>query len=410
MAVTNANIHPVDVVGLGIGVAPGAEALRTIADADVLVAGARLLERFPGHPGRRIRVGSPLGECLEQIAQARSEGLKVAVITGGDPLFFGIGKALAERFGVGGLRFLPAVNAVGAACARLGLPWEALPAVSLHGRADLAPLLAALATAGRAAVYTDANTTPSGLARFLTRRGLGRAMIHVLENMGEPGETCGSFMACEVPERAFSALNLVIADLGDAYPQRPALGRPDGFYLCDAGLITKWPVRAACLAALRLPDRGVLWDVGAGSGSVAVEACALLRAGLVFAVEKKPGRAAMIRENIHRSGAWQCLDVEGSAPEALAALPDPERIFMGGSLGRDGRALEACCARLKPGGRMVINTVLWGSFQTALEYFARLGWPLEAMQLQANQSEPLAGDLRFAGANPVCILAADKPA
>jgi len=178
------------------------------------------------------------------------------------------------------------------------------------------------------------------------------------------------------------------------------------------------------VAALRLTPDAVLWDVGAGCGSVGIEALALMPRGRVFAVERDPERHQAIKENIRRSGAWLVKAVKGEAPEAFAGLPDPDRVFVGGSLGNAGAggaakasasgkakpgALAEACRRLKPGGRFVANTVLLGSLHAALEHFQALGWPVEVTQVQAGASAPLAGDLRLAAQNPIFIVAADKP-
>jgi precorrin-6Y C5,15-methyltransferase (decarboxylating) len=396
--------------------------MERVASADVLAGGARLLARFAHLPGERIILASPLAAALDVVAQARDRGRRVVVLADGDPLFFGIGARLLERFGREGLRFSPGVTAVQAACARLGLPWHDLPVVSLHGRDDPGPLLAALCAqsgpSGRVAVYTDAVNSPGALARLLLDHGLDEARMWVLEDLETPSERVRLLSTQEAAGLCFSPLNLVVVEMdypsatlpGGRSAARPMLGRPDDFYAKQAGLITKWPARACALAALRLRPESLLWDVGAGSGAMAVEACALIRTGRVFAVERDAGRCRMIRENILRSGALLAQAVAGEAPEAFAGLPDPDRIFLGGSLGQGSGVLAEACIRLKPGGRLVSNTVLLGSLNKALEHLHALGWPVETAQVQASLSAPMNGDMRLAAHNPVFIIAADKPA
>jgi precorrin-6Y C5,15-methyltransferase (decarboxylating) len=153
----------------------------------------------------------------------------------------------------------------------------------------------------------------------------------------------------------------------------------------------------------------VLWDLGAGSGSLGIEACALLPAGEVYAVERNGNRVGMIRENRKRFGALALEVVHGTLPACLKELPDPHRIFIGGGLGKDVAMLDAACLRLRPGGRLVIHSVLLGTLERCRRYLAEQGWPVDITMLQSSVSVPLAGDLRMEGQNPVYIIAAEKP-
>ncbi|MFZ5427283.1 MAG: precorrin-6y C5,15-methyltransferase (decarboxylating) subunit CbiE [Thermodesulfobacteriota bacterium] len=407
---TSSRINLIDVIGLGMGAGLGRSEMERLAASDLLAGGARLLERFAHLPGERLVLSSPISSSLDALAKAVGEGKRVTVLAGGDPLFFGIGARLIERFGRESLRFSPGVTAVQTACARLGLPWNDLPAVSLHGRQDTAPLLSALARSGKAAVHTDNVNTPGEVARLLLEHAMDEAAVWVLEDLGGPGERVRRFTPAEAAREEFSPLNMMVIELPGQPDARPLLGRPDGFYDASGGLVTKWPVRAAAIAALRIEPETVLWDVGAGSGAVAIESSALAHAGRVFAVERDPARHARIKENIRTSGAWLVKALKAEAPEAFLGLPDPDRVFMGGSLGCGTGALSEACSRLKPGGRIVAATVLLGSLSRALGHFGKLGWETATTQVQAGVSSPLAGDVRLAALNPVFIISADKPA
>jgi len=386
-----------------------AGALGIVQRAQVLAGGARLLERFPKHPGRRIVLASPLATALDAVVQAHADGLSVVVLADGDPLFYGIGKRLLELFGPEALRFHPGVTAVQAAAARIGRCLQDTPVVSLHGRSDIGPLLAALARRGEAAVYTDLANSPDRIARTLLEQGLAEARMWVLEDMGSPSEQVRLFSPAEAARETFSALNLVVVVIEREKRPLAVLGRTDNFYRKREGLITKWPVRACSLAALRLSPTDTLWDVGAGCGSVGIEACALLPYGRVYAVERNHDRSESIRENIRRAGAWQVRLMQGEAPEVLAGLPDPERIFVGGGLGKSSALLPVLCKALKPGGRLVANVVLLSGLNRLLDTLASLGWRREVSTVQASDATPLAGDLRLRAHNPVFIIAADKP-
>lgn len=410
------NLEPIQVVGLAPGslnLTPyGAEVLST---ADVVVGGRRLLASCDAQcaHAKQLPITGPLQPIFETIQAHAQDGKKVVVLADGDPLFFGIGKRLTEVLGRENLIFEPSTSTMQVAAARLGLPWQQMDFVSMHGRDDFSPLYAALVRADLIAVFTDAVNTPAEIARALLERGADCFTMTVLEDLGTPEEQIRPLALPETWGMEFSALNLVI--LERQYPPEIelTLGIPDHFYLHQKNLITKLPVRAAGLAHLNVEPSSTVWDLGAGCGSVSIEASHLARRGRVFAVERHKTRAAMIRENIRRTGAWLVDTVFGSMPECIADLPEPDRIFIGGGLGgpsnEDTGLLEVACDRLKPRGRMVAHCILLDTLHTAKAHFQKLGWHFGVTQLQASATDSLAGDLRFKAQNPVFILWAEKP-
>lgn len=404
--------NPVHVVGLRPGALtppPGAEPL--LKAAQVLVAGRRLLDAAPRSckPERSIVVASPLAPILEDIARERADGRRVVVLADGDPLFFGLGKRLIEHLGAEHVAIHPNLCTLQMAAARVGLPWHDVRVVSLHGRSDHTPLFAALARFERIAVFTDPENSPGAIAQALLERGVVDAQLLVLENLGGPGEMARRLRLEEAWDLPFSDLNLVIVER-TAPPEIPLqLGIPDHYYFHEKGLITKLAVRATGLAMLGVTPGSVVWDLGAGCGSVAIEASHLAHDGQVFAVERESRRAAMIRENVRRIGAWLVETVQGEMPDALASLPDPDRVFFGGGLGRDTRSLAYAAKRLKPGGRIVIHAILLDTLLRVKDYFQAQGWHYGITQLQASGTDRLAGDLRLLAQNPVFIVWADRP-
>lgn len=405
--------NPVHVVGLRPGVLlppPGVE--EVLCGADVLVAGRRLLEAAPGQcrAERSIPIAGPLTPILDEIAREQAAGRRVVVLADGDPLFFGLGKRLIERLGAANVHVHPNLCTLQMAAARVGLPWHGVRVVSLHGRDDYGPLYAALARFEHIAVFTDAENSPAAIAQALLERGVTDACLLVLENLGAPNETARRLRLEEAWDLPFADLNLVIVERL-APPEIPLmLGIPDHYYFHEKELITKLPVRATGLAMLGVAPDHVVWDMGAGCGSVAIEASHLAHDGRVYAIERNPRRAAMIRENVRRIGAWLVDTVTGEMPEALNDLPDPDRVFIGGGLGSDTRPLSAACRRLRPGGRIVIHAVLLDTLFRAKEYLHTHGWNYGVSQLSASHTERLAGDLRLRAQNPVFIIWADKPA
>jgi precorrin-6Y C5,15-methyltransferase (decarboxylating) len=404
--------NPVHVVGLRPGALtppPGVDAL--LKSAQVLVGGRRLLEVAPRfcQPERSIPVTGPLGVILEDIARERADGKRVVVLADGDPLFFGLGKRLIEALGAEHVSIHPNLCTLQMAAARVGLPWHDVRVVSLHGRSDYSPLFAALARFERIAVFTDPENSPGAVAQALLERGVVDAQLLVMENLGGPGEMVRRLRLEEAWDLPFSDLNLVIVER-TAPPEIPLqLGIPDHYYFHEKGLITKLSVRAAGLAMLGVMPDSVVWDLGAGCGSVAIEASHLASEGQVYAVEREPRRAAMIRENVRRIGAWLVETVQGEMPDSLAQLPDPDRVFFGGGLGQDSRSLAYASRRLKPGGRVVVHAILLDTLLRVKDYFQTQGWPYGIMQLQASTTDRLAGDLRLRAQNPVFIVWADRP-
>ena len=403
--------NPVHVVGLRPGALTPPQGVEEIlSQAQVLVAGRRLLDAAPRRcrPERTIPVAGPLTPILEEIARERAAGKSVVVLADGDPLFFGLGKRLIEHLGAHAVVVHPNLCTLQMAAARVGLPWHDVRVVSLHGRSDFTPLFAALARCLRIAVFTDPENSPAVVAQALLERGVVDAQLIVLENLGTAGETARRLRLEEAWDLPFSDLNLVLVER-TAPPEIPLmLGIPDHYYFHEKGLITKLAVRATGLAMLGVMPDAVVWDLGAGCGSVAIEASHLAHEGRVFAVERESRRAAMIRENVRRIGAWLVETVVGEMPDALAALPDPDRVFFGGGLGQDTRSLAYACRRLKVGGRVVIHCILLDTLLRVKDYFQAQGWNYGISQIQASSTDRLAGDLRLRAQNPVFIVWADK--
>lgn len=400
----------VAVIGLGVGepvLGPAAAAV--LARADMLVGGVRQLAAFAAHAGERLPLTAPLARTWQALAAAVDRGRRVAVLADGDPLFFGIGRALLERFGPERLAFFPNVTVVATAAARLGRPWQDLPVVSLHGRNDRTPLFAALARHGRAAVLTDAVSTPAAIARAVAERAGDRFVLTVLEELGLPGERVRRLDLDAAATMMFSPLNLVLCEAAQPPEVPAALGLADDTLERADGVYTKPAVRAVVLSALSPRPGDILFDIGAGVGTVAIEASLLNGGGPVFAVERDPDRHARLVRNIRRTGALTVTPVLGQAPEALAALPDPDRVFVGGGLSAGPGLLETLADRLRPGGRLVTAAVLLGSVETARRALTRPGLTvLSQTLLQASQAVPLAGDWHYKADNPVCVLTAVK--
>ncbi|NDY43607.1 precorrin-6y C5,15-methyltransferase (decarboxylating) subunit CbiE, partial [Dissulfurirhabdus thermomarina] len=379
-AATGAEIF---VVGVGVGdpgPAPGAGEI--LARAGLVAAAERFRPLVP--PGCRWVPVAPVAAALERVGAWRGPGPAV-VLASGDPLFFGIGRRLLEAFGPGRVAVIPAVTSIQRACAAFRIPWDDMAFVSLHGRGDdILPALAPALLPGRpvkAAVLTDAGHGPERVAAALAELAPRDLRLHVAEDLGGPGERLSSFALEEAAARRFHPLNVVLVT-GPAQGPPPAFGRAEAAYATDGGLITKREVRAVVLAFLELAGAGVLWDVGAGSGAVSVEACGLVPGLRAFAVERDPRRIEHVRRNRARFFVPGLVPVAGEAPAALAGLPDPDRVFLGGGAGRPG-LLDAVLPRLGRGGRLVATAATLETLHRLLEGFSGRGFRTEVTEVQA---------------------------
>jgi len=380
--------------------------LALIRGAGLLVGGRRHLEWFADLPVEKLFVTRELDALLETIRRER-ERRRVVVLASGDPLCFGLGTRLAEALGREHLEFHPNVSAVAGAFARLGEPWQAAALVSLHGREGSAALADALVRARRVAVFTDAARSPAWVGEFVLRRGLTDARLWVFERLGEGDERCRCLTPAEAAAGSFAEPNLVVVGL-EPSPGVPFLGVPEDRLAHEAGLITKAEVRAVAIARLQPGPGQVLWDLGAGSGAVGLEAGRLMPGGQVWAVEQHPARAAQIRENRRRLGAWYLEVVEARLPGGLEALPDPDRVFLGG--GGDGLSdiVAAAARRLRPGGRVVVNTVVLERVAAAMAALRAAGLSADAVQVQISRSRPMPGGQRLEALNPVWVMTGSR--
>ncbi len=396
-----------------IGVGPeGPASLLTparerIATAEVLAGGDRLLALFPEAPGERLQIGAGFREMLEEIASLCSERSAV-VLASGDPLFFGIGRALVDRLGRERVAVFPQVSAVQLAFARVGESWEDARIRSVHGR-PLEGLAARLRPSLKAAVLTDPRNTPAQVAAALLADGQQGWRASVCEALGTPEERVVEADLEALAGREFHPLNVLLLRR-EAAPAPSAFGVPDEEFDCrrpGRGLMTKREVRAVALAWLRLRPDSVVWDVGAGSGSVGIEAALLAPEGMVFAVERDAESVGRIRENASRHGVPFVRALAGEAPEALAALPDPDAVFIGGSGGHLEDILAVCCRRLRLGGRIVVGAATLETLTGARAAFPT-DWTVEITQVSAARSVPVGGLTRLEGMNPVFLVCARR--
>jgi precorrin-6Y C5,15-methyltransferase (decarboxylating) len=401
--------NPIVVVGIGVDGWPGLSpvARDALTQAEVIIGDARQLELIPPGLAAQLRVWpSPLLPALPAL-MAEREKSDIAILASGDPMYYGIGGTLARRYGADSVRVLPQVSSVSLACARLAWPLEEVEVYSMVGR-PVAALRVALQPARRLLVLLGSADATTEICRLLCASGFGASEITVLSQLGGPAEsvqrTSAELWGTASHDRvAVLAIELRLAD--DRVPIPRVGGLPDELFDSD-GQITKSEIRALTIASLAPIDGQLLWDVGAGSGSVGIEWMRSHRACRTIAVEPRPDRVARIRDNAETLGVPGLQVISGRAPDALSGLPAPDAIFVGGAVSVAG-VIEACHAALRPGGRLVANGVTLETETVLARWHAEHGGNLIRVAVQ--RAAPIGGFTGWRPAMPVTQWTYRKP-
>ncbi len=393
------------VIGAGVEGQEGfsRRSLELIGKADILFGGERQLQLFPEYAGEKVVTGSNLSGMVERLNVRKGSAV---VLASGDPLFFGVGRYLLRNLDKNQLEFLPNVSSIQYAFAKIKEPWDDTIFVSAHGR-GLKGAVDRIVSNDKAAILTDEINTPAAIAAELIARGRCGYTAYLCENLGSLEEHICNISLQGLLKIEAAPLNVLILikqfeAAGDEYV--PTLGIPDEEFATIKKLITKEEIRVVTLAKLKLRHDMCLWDVGAGSGSVSIEASLLVPSGKVFALEKKPERIRQIEINKNRFGVTNLEIVHAVLPDGLERLPQPDRIFIGGG-GRDlQQIINVAVPFLKPGGLVVVNTVLMQNIQTAAETLKALNFKPSIVQVQISRSQDMPWGDRLEAQNPVWIV------
>lgn len=392
-----------------IGVGPGApdgltrRAEYELARADRVYAARR-------HAGlvapERLAPLEPLGAALAQIERDWRAGARVAVLVSGDTGVYSLLPALAARLGRENLRAVPGISALQEFCARLGESWQAARVLSAHGRALPPDALVAAARAHESTIlFCDAAHGPAWVCAALRAGGLEGVELAVGERLSYPDERVTRGGLADVERGEYDALCMVRIYNPGARPQPLELGLPDEAFVRGSVPMTKREVRALALAELRLSADAVVWDVGAGTGSVSVECARLCPWGAVYAIERDPAAQELIEANARRFGVQNLTLVRGAAPGALNELPAPTHVFVGGC----GPAIAEVVTHVEARGaavRLVGNAVTLQSASALMGALER--WHgLRAAQLAVSRLERVGRYDMFKALNPVFVISAD---
>lgn len=408
----------INVVGIGLDGAAGlAQSVQKVIEAaTVLVGSDRHLSYFPNQSAKRI-VLKDFSEAIAQIRQHYEKDECIVVLVSGDPLFFGLGRLLLSEFPSECLQFYPHVSSIQLAFSRIKIPWQDAKVISVHGRSSEALIKALQQGEAKIALLTDTTNTPSAIAHLIQSLDLPITYdFWVCENLGSSQEKVNHFSLDKVQKTSFSPLNVVVLlrqESSQLAPKElqnlPKIGLPDRVFLSfrdRPGLMTKREVRLLILGELALQAGQTVWDLGAGTGSVAIEIARFCPTSQVYAVEKTAMGKTLIEQNCQRLQVTNVTVIQGNAPDTLPNSPPPDRIFIGGSGGNLAAILDACVSQIAPLGSIVLAFATLEHLHASLDWLRSHNWRYQLLQAQLSRSVPIGQLTRFSPLNPVTIVTA----
>lgn len=408
----------IDIIGIGDDGIDGLtnQAVERLEKASLIVGPAGLIAKAGRFSARKETIGADL-DRLAKMLESHTDG-DVVVLASGDPLFYGTARYLCERLGKERFTVLPHVSSMQLAFARVKESWDEAYLSSLTPQ-SLPRVLERIRTSEKIGLFTSDDVPPSRLAQGLVDSGIDYFTIYVCENLGSPDERVTRGAPAEIATQRFGAMNVMVLVRRPGVPDTPSpmagrrlFGNPDELFLQSKpkrGLLTPSEVRAVALSELALDETSILWDVGAGSGSVAIEAAMLASRGHVYGIEMDVDDFDLLTENTRRFGVPNLTPVLGQAPDAWKSLPDPDAIFVGGTGRSVTELVEAAWPRLRQGGRLIANIA-------SLEYVAALQKVLverlraepRLWMIQISRGNQQLDQLRLETSNPSFLIKATK--
>lgn len=398
--------NKVYIIGVGAGGAASLlpEICQLIDQAEMVFGGERLLRMFPSLTGQKFVLTNNLSEAADLIK--RNLGSKrMAVLASGDPGFHGITRYLTKELGKDAVEIVPNVSAMQLAFARIKESWDDAVLTSVHSR-PIDDIIDVVRGNHKIGILTDEKHTPGEIARVLKEHGIENCRAYVCQDLSTHNESIIATDLYSLKQKRFSPLNILILlrEPSETRTQQ-RLGIPEEkFYRQREGFITKLEVRAVSLAKLALTENSIVWDIGAGSGAISIEASFLAYRGSIFAIEKSADAVAIIRKNVRRFGRHNIQVVRVSAPDRLEDLPAPDAIFVGGSGGRMAEIISAAGVRLKPGGRVVVNVVTLETLHRTIEALQASGFTFEVTLVNVARSTNVIELTRFEALNPIFVI------
>ncbi|NOY30552.1 MAG: precorrin-6y C5,15-methyltransferase (decarboxylating) subunit CbiE [Planctomycetes bacterium] len=414
MTAAQQNVSIIGIGDDGLDAVPES-ARQLILTADLLVGSERTLALVPEATGKRLPVGSDLDQVVEQINAAGK--VKTAVVVSGDPLFYGLARFLCERLGQDRCEIVPHVSSMQLAFARVKQSWDEAYLTNL-AQHPVETVVERIRTAEKVGLFTTEQCGPAEVAQAMADQRIDYFTIYVCENLGARNERVTRGSVAEIAGQSFQPLNVMVLVRDIAAPDRPReplvrslFGNPDEVFVQSTpkhGLLTPAEVRAMALAQMALDSRSIVWDIGAGCGSVSVEAAQLAPGGKVYAIEQDADDIALIKENAERFGVKNVTPVLGKAPEAWADLPGPDAVFLEGSGREVVRIAELAFERMNPSGRLVANLVSIQALNELREALTKQTSQVEVWMINVARGTDQLERLRFDALNPTFLIAAGK--
>lgn len=407
----------IHVIGIGLDGAAGLRenVRQIIAQATLLIGSDRHLSYFAHHSAAKLVLGDLSAAIAVIRQQIATDSGWIVVLVSGDPLFFGFGRLLLAELPSEYLTFHPHLSSVQLAFNRVKVPYADARIISAHGRSFEELISALQQGVEKIAVLTDNMHTPNAIARLILSLDLpSQYQFWVCENLGGEAERVKSWSLSDVESQTFAPLNVVVLLRQTDFKSLeltslPQFGLADRLFLSFSdrpGLITKKEVRVLVLGELALNPGQIIWDIGAGTGSVSIEIARLFPTSQVYAIEKTAVGSSLIQQNCQRFQVENVTSIHGSAPEVLAQLPKCDRIFIGGSGGNLTPILDACCQVDTAVCVLALATV--EHLATALDWFKNSNWNYQLLQVQLSRSVAVGQLTRLTPLNPVTIVTAKQ--
>jgi precorrin-6B C5,15-methyltransferase / cobalt-precorrin-6B C5,C15-methyltransferase len=392
-------------------------ARRCIQEASVILGASSTLRLLPANETPRVPLDPEMGSALKQVREALSSPRPV-LVSSGDPLFYGIARYLCDRLGKDRFEIIPHVSSMQLAFARVKESWDDAYLLNLAGK-SLESVVGRIRSAEKVGLFPSEEIPPARLAKALLDRGLKHFRAFVCENLGSPNERVTQAELTELLQMEFDPLNVLIlvrkpeeVEPAAAKGRQLRFGNPDELFHQNQPrrvVVTQAEVRALAIAQLDVRTESIVWDIGAGSGSFAIEAAQLALAGRVYAIEPRAEDIALIQANAEVFGVSNVTPIAGRAPEALAGLPDPDAVFIGGTGRHVGSILRAAFERLRPSGRIAVNVATIEALAESHRLLRGLAGDVQLWNVSIARGIEQLDRVRFQAINPSFLLAASKP-
>ena len=409
----------VQIIGIGDDGLDGltTAARQIVEKAEILLGARALLDLLAASKAEKVEIGGDLDTVVRKVESAG--GKRVVVLATGDPLFYGTARYLCDRLGKDRFEVTPHVSSMQLAFARVKESWDDAYLTSLATQ-PLELVVEKTRTAAKVGLFTSDQSPPAAVAQALLDRKIDYFTAYVCENLGSPDECVTHGELSDIARQQFGPLNVLILVRKPNVPDRPSsmigrklFGNPDEMFLQSKpkrGLLTPSEVRAIALSLMDIGPTSTVWDVGAGSGSVAIEAAQIASGGRVFAIEMDPDDYALIASNAERFGVRNLTPVLGKAPEAWTGLPQADALFVGGTGRQVRRIVELAFEQLRPGGRLVANVGSVENLAAVREVLLAKGGDPSVLMINLARGNDQLDRLHFEALHPTFVVSAIKPA